>query len=335
MRPFLITVLACASLVCASPAHAETEDTIRKTLPASTATHLKLDADFGSISVQSGTGQTVNMEVFFRGDPPDRAEFNRMLHDFRLDVSQQGSEIRVNGIFVHGWEPAISFVIDNMFSGGSSICRNWQCLTYSRWLRGIDYRISVPKQFSADLSTSGGPIAVSDLKGDVTAHTSGGSITLNGTQGRVIAHTSGGPIRMTDIGGDVDASTSGGGISIEGASGHVKAHTSGGPINAMEIGGTIDASTSGGGVTASLSGQPKGECRLTSSGGPITVKLPGDSRVTLEASTSGGSVSTDFPVQYAGERHRSELHTVLNGGGPLVYVHTSGGGVRILQTGSL
>ena len=348
MRLFLITALVCASSACAS----ETEETVRKSVSASNATLLKLDADFGSISVRSASAPTVSVEVDFQGYPPDRAEFNRMLHDFRLDVAQHGSEIRVEGIFVHGWEPAISFIIDNLFSGGNSICRRWQCLSYSRWLRSMDYRITVPKQFSADVTTAGGPITVSDLKGEVTAHTSGGplrfdridgpvngstsggGITLNSTKGRVVAHTSGGPIRMTDITGDVDASTSGGGISIEGASGRVKAHTSGGPIDAIDIGGPIDASTSGGGVTASLSAQPKGECRFYSSGGPIVVKIPSGSRVNLDASSSGGGVSTDFPVEYHSD-HRNELRTALNGGGPLLYVHTSGGGIRILQTGSL
>ena len=140
---------------------------------------------------------------------------------------------------------------------------------------------------------------------------------------------------MTDITGDVDASTSGGGISIDGASGRVKAHTSGGPISATDIGGTIDASTSGGGVTASLTGQPKGECRFYSSGGPIVVKLPGSSRVNLDASSSGGPVSTDFPVEYRDEHQRNELRAALNGGGPLLSVHTSGGGIRILRSGSL
>ena len=346
-------LLFIAAFLCTAAHASETEETVRKSVPASNANRLKLDADFGSITVQPASAQTVNVEVDFHGDPPDRAEFNRMLRDFRLDVSQYGSEIRVEGVFVHGWEPALSFLIDNIFSGGNSICRKWQCLTYSRWLRGMDYRIAVPKQFSADVATAGGPITVSDLKGEVTAHssggplrfdridgpvngsTSGGGITLYATKGRVIAHTSGGPIRMTDIAGDVDASTSGGGISIEGASGRVKAHTSGGPISATDIGGTIDASTSGGGVTASLTGQPKGECRFYSSGGPIVVKLPGSSRVNLDASSSGGGVSTDFPVEYRDEHQRNELHAALNGGGPLLYVHTSGGGIRILRTGSL
>ena len=351
MRSLLTAALVCASFASFAFA-SETEETVRKSLPASTANRLKLDADFGSITVQPAAGQTVSVDVYFHGDPPNRAEFNRMLHDFRLDVSQHGSEILVEGVFIHGWEPAVSFIIDNLFSPGNSICRRWQCLTYSRWLRGVDYHIAVPKQFSANVSTAGGPITVSALKGEVIAHssggplrfdhiegpvngtTSGGGITLNATKGRVIAHTSGGPIHMTDITGDVEASTSGGGISIEGASGRVKAHTSGGPINATDIGGPIDASTSGGGVTASLSGPPKGECRFYSSGGPIVVKLPSGSRVNLDASSSGGGVSTDFPVEFHSD-NRNELRTALNGGGPLLYVHTSGGGIRILQSGSL
>ena len=88
-------------------------------------------------------------------------------------------------------------------------------------------------------------------------------------------------------------------------------------------------------VTASLLAQPKGECRFYSSGGGISLKLPGDVHVNLDASTSGGRVSTDFAVPYDDNRHHTELRTALNGGGPLVYVHTSGGGISIKRSGSL
>jgi len=340
----LTAALACSIFLYA----AETEDRVRKTAPVSSATGLTLNAEVGSIRIQPGDDKSVEVEVYFRGDPPSRAEFDRMLRDFTLDVAQQGSEIRVTGAFHQGWKPMLS-VWPVIF--GHPICRNGQCLEYSTWLREVEYRVTVPHKFNAQAETSGGSISVSDLAGDVSAHTSGGSlnfgqidgtvtgrtsggsITLARGKGRALLHTSGGSIHITEVGGDVDASTSGGGISIERASGRVKAHTSGGSIEVREVTGAIDASTSGGGVTASLQGQPKEECRLSTSGGSINVSLARDIHVDLDASTSGGSVWTDFPVSNDGDRHHRELHAPLNGGGPLLYLHTSGGGISVRRAG--
>jgi hypothetical protein len=347
MLRLLAAVLACASFLGA----VDTEDRVRKSVSVASATRLSLNAEVGSVRVEPGDEKKVQVEVHFHGSPPSRGEFDRMLRDFTLDVAQQGSDIRVTGAFHDGWKPML-FILP--FAGGHTICRNGQCLEYSSWLREVEYRVTVPRKFAADVETSGGPISVSDLKGEVSARTSGGSlnfddidgpvngrtsggsITLAGGKGRAVVHTSGGSIRITEVAGDVDASTSGGPISIERASGRVRARTSGGGIDIREATGAIDASTSGGGVTASLLGQPKEECRLNTSGGSISVSLGKDIHMDLDASSSGGSVWTDFPVPSSadrGERHHNELRAPLNGGGPLLYLHTSGGGISVRRTG--
>jgi len=346
---FIVAVLACAASVYGS----DIEQSVRKSVAVSSATHLKLNADYGSIGVLPGSGKNVDVEVYFRGDPPSRREFDQMLRDFSLKVTQQGSEVGVEATFTHGWEPLLSFVlIDGLFAR-NSICHHWRCLVYSSWLEEVEFRIAVPQQFDANVATSGGSITVSRLKGEVIAHTSGGglrfdridgpvngstsggSIWVAGATGRTVVHTSGGGIRIADTTGDVDASTSGGSISIDTVSGRIKVHTSGGGIDARDISGAIDASTSGGSVTASLRGQPQQECRFYTAGGSISVSLPSDARVNLDASTSGGGVSTDFPVPYTDGRHRSELRAPLNGGGPLFYLQTAGGSVHLRRAGAL
>jgi hypothetical protein len=344
--------LFAAILAVASLAHADIEDRLHKTLPAASATRLLLNAEFGAIRVEPGNAQDVEVEVYFRGDPASRSEFDRMLRDFKLELTHEGPDVRVSGTFVNGWRPqSVGWIFGSLvFGGGHSICRNGRCLEYSTWLRQVEYRICVPAKFNADVTTLGGPITVSYLKGHVdartsggplnfvgiegpvTGRTSGGGITIEHGKGRTSVHTSGGPIRILEVAGDVEASTSGGPISIERTSGRVKARTSGGPIEIREAEGAIEASTSGGGVTASLVGQPKEECRLNTSGGNIFVSLPREIHMDLDASSSGGRVWTDFPVPYRNDRHERELHVPLNGGGPLLYLHTSGGGISVRRT---
>jgi Putative adhesin len=339
LRSILIA-LACASLLSA----VDLEDHVRKSVPVSSATRLVLNADAGAIRVQPGAVDRVEVDVWLHGDPPSRSEFDRMRHDFTLDVAQQGSEIRVTGAFHKGWVPALASF---PFFGGHQICHEGRCLEYASWLRELEYRVTVPEKFNADVDTWSGPVSVKDLHGEVRAQTSGGPlnferidgpvngrtsggpIKLVGGKGMATVRTSGGPIDIRDVSGDVDAATSGGPISIEGNAGRVHARTSGGPISIERASGPIDASTSGGPVSASLVGQPKEDCRLTTSGGSIDVSLSKSAHVDLDASTSGGHVWTNFDLRSSNDRHSRELHGPINGGGPLLYLHTSGGGISI------
>jgi hypothetical protein len=324
MLRLLATALVCAALLKAVDPE---EDHIRKSIPVSSATRLVLNADAGGIHVQPSASKNVEVDVIFRGNG-SRTEFDRMLHDFTLDVGQQGGDVRVTGAFHRGWVSIWSFW-PMFFGGGHQICHDGRCLEYSSWLREIEYQVTVPDKFAADLETDGGPIDVRDLDGELNARTSGGGIKLEGGKGSASVHTSGGPIWVKQSGGDVEASTSGGPITIEGNVGRVRARTSGGPIVIRDAAGAVDASTSGGPVTASLIGQPKEECRLTTSGGGITVMLAKNIHMDLDASTSGGGVWTDFPLGLSQGRHLSQLRGPLNGGGPLLYLHTSGGGIVV------
>jgi hypothetical protein len=159
--------------------------------------------------------------------------------------------------------------------------------------RSLEYRITIPQKLSADISTSGGPIWLRDLGGRVEAHTSGGPITVEHNFGRASVHTSGGPITVKNANGP------------------------------------IDATTSGGPITATIVSQPSDECRLVTSGGPISVWLVEKAHVDLAASTTGGAVWTDFPLPATYEGPRSSLHAAINGGGPRLYLHTSGGPIAV------
>jgi hypothetical protein len=57
--------------------------------------------------------------------------------------------------------------------------------------------------------------------------------------------------------------------------------------------------------------------------------MGGDIGVDVNARTSGGSVHTEFPVTVQGEIKRSRLDAKLNGGGPELYLRTSGGSIYL------
>jgi DUF4097 and DUF4098 domain-containing protein YvlB len=210
--------------------------------------------------------------------------------------------------------------------------------------------IRVPSQTIVSLSTSGGSIDASRLTGGLGMRTSGGSLRVESVDGNVDGKTSGGSVRMRDVRGDVVASTSGGSIDIVDVRGSLRATTSGGGIDIETVSGELYASTSGGGVRI---GGASGRVEARSSGGPVTVRFaPGNNRggelttsgggvrteldpsvaLTIDASSSGGSVNSDLPVTVQGRIDKDSLRGDLNGGGAVLRLRSSGGGVRISRT---
>lgn len=155
----------------------------------------------------------------------------------------------------------------------------------------VKYEIKVPDHFNLDLDTAGGSIEIDDLTGEIDARTSGGSISVGNINGNVSLNTSGGSISTEDIMGEIDAHTSGGSIRV------------------------------------TFARQPTKNASLTTSGGSITARLPSDVKIELDASTSGGRVRSEFDVN--GKIKKQRIRGTINGGGPQLELHTSGGSVHV------
>jgi hypothetical protein len=315
---------AALALVAAGLAYAGQDTTITKSFKVEPGGKLVLDTDIGSVEVRGTAAGAVDIRV-------EREVRNghdeKILDEFKLGFEQRGNDVYVTGEYDrHG----LSRLFENL----------WNKFR-------VRFVIAVPSAYNADLRTSGGGITVSDLKGEVVSKTSGGSLHFDKITGNVRGNTSGGSIKAGFVDGDVDvhtsggdirieetkgrvlARTSGGGIRISKAWGEVDADTSGGSITAEEVMGALRADTSGGSVTATILSQPKSRCSLSTSGGSITVTLAADIAMDVNAHASGGHVSTDFPVTIQGKIERSSLQAKINGGGPELYLRTSGGGIHI------
>ncbi len=281
------------------------EDKVAKSFQVQPGGKLTLDSSMGSIEVLSTSANEVKINVERIARTHDQREANEILKDLTMDFRQQGNDILIEARYRGDWHNW----------GGSRL--------------QLKYMIQVPRKYSVDLKTGGGSIQVSDLEGNVVAKTSGGSLHFGEINGVVNGRTSGGSITLDRGTGAVDVDTSGGSIQIGKVAASVKAHTSGGSITLDEVMGTVQASTSGGSVSATLTNQPEGDCELTTSGGSVHVKLRKNLNLNLRADCSGGSIHTDIPVTVQGEISRHKLQAKLNGGGPDLYLHTSGGGISI------
>ncbi len=157
-----------------------------------------------------------------------------------------------------------------------------------------------------------------DVRGDVVASTSGGSIDITGVRGSLRATTSGGGIAIDTVSGELYASTSGGGVQVRGAGGRVAAHSSGGSVT----------------VRFAAGNNRGGE--LSTSGGGVRTEVDPSVALTIDASSSGGGVDSELPITGQGPqepfRSSTSLRGDLNGGGAVLRLRSSGGGVRITGT---
>jgi len=319
----LILLLTVGFLLAQSfSIYAGDEKIITKTFKVNSGGKLLLNADFGSVRVntieQKAVKITVKME-FRQWDEEDVKEFMDRLE---LDFSQTGDDISVIAKLPKKW-----------MRSGENV--------------KIEFDMEVPRQYHLDLNTSGGSIWIDDLEGEVNARTSGGSLRLGNIVGPVDVKTSGGSIQLEGCKGDAYVKTSGGSITIGNVEGEVNAHTSGGSVNIGQVSGMVDTKTSGGSITvekakgsvnartsggsirAYISEQPREDCTLTTSGGTIKVYLDSQVAVYVDAKTSSGHVKTDFEVLMQGRQDDNSLRGKISSGGPELYLRTSGGNVYI------
>jgi DUF4097 and DUF4098 domain-containing protein YvlB len=285
------------------------QDIITKNYPVGSGGTLLLESDIGSITVQGADTDSVEIEILREVKTNNEKRADEILKDLDVQFNHSGDNVSIEAKYKK-----------------RGIKGFWNNI--GKYLR-VKYIITVPSEYNVDLHTRGGSITVEDLHGEILSQTSGGSLNFDNIKGNISGKTSGGSISIGEVVGRSNIQTSGGKIHIRLAEGPVEAHTSGGSITVEEVMGTIEAHTSGGSVTAYLSRLPDSDCRLTTSGGSITVYLSMDMSLDVNAKTTGGNVHTDFPVSIRGEIDKNSMRAQMNGGGPELYLRTSGGSIYL------
>jgi DUF4097 and DUF4098 domain-containing protein YvlB len=240
-----------------------------------------------------------------------------------LKVEADGADVRVSGndsnqVVVHmvyrgSQESADSMKLDAVQKDDTvDVTMRRAKRSWLSWIGSSSegtVEVTVPRRFAVDVRTGGGGITLRDTVGAATLNTSGGDVTARNLTGNIELRTSGGTILAESIRGDVDADTSGGDVRL------------------MQIDGVIRGNTSGGSVRCALKGANRG-ITATTSGGDVELLLPRATAGNLEATTSGGQIKTEIPVTTTTVKE-GRLEGPVNGGGPLIKAHTSGGNIAL------
>lgn len=308
----LLRPLCSAGLLLglALTAEARIDRVVEKEFKVAGPGSLKVEAEGGSIRVVPGGDAVVRVKAKQRIRADSEAEADELLKKLELTLEQSGNDVRLaaryerraSGFHFGSWPPV-----------------------------NVDFEVTVPAAFATELRTSGGNISVGDLTGKARLRTSGGNLTLGKMGDTVEGQTSGGNITLGEARGPTELKTSGGSITVGRVAGPAELTTSGGSIKIDSAEARLRAHTSGGSIRAGISGALKEECSLTTSGGSIRVAVDKAAAFRLDASCSGGGVDADglTITLEKGTRGKDRLAGAVNGGGPLLKLRTSGGGISI------
>jgi hypothetical protein len=128
---------------------------------------------------------------------------------------------------------------------------------------------------------------------------------------------------------NVSLRTENGVVRLENVQGKITAASTNGPVFGRGVSGSIDASTVNGGIEMELT-SVNGDSKVVTVNGPVTLALGKDVNAQLEASAVNGGVVVHESLRLtADEKSQRRITGRINGGGPLVVVQTTNGGVRV------
>jgi DUF4097 and DUF4098 domain-containing protein YvlB len=300
---------ACLLAAFTASASAKIERDVEKTFQVQPGVHINVSTAGGEIRIESSNDPVVKIVAKEHIRAGSDAEADIMLQKLDLKLEQNGNEVNATATY----ESSMGFHFGS-----------WPPVQ-------VDFIVTVPASASADLKTSGGDIIVGDLEGAVRAHTSGGDVKLGSIGGNIDASTSGGNVVLGEGRSSVRLSTSGGNVSAKHLVGPSDLRTSGGDIKVDSVENTLKAETSGGDVKAGFDGELKGYCYLSTSGGQVKASVGKQFGFHLDAATSGGEVEASgltITIDHGG-MGRSSLAGLVNGGGPVLKLRSSGGDIEV------
>jgi len=183
---------------------------------------------------------------------------------------------------------------------------------------------------AVDVESGSGSVTLTRLGGSARGSTGSGSIDANAIAGALTVSTGSGSIHAAGVNGAIHARTGSGGIDIaQTGPGDVDAQAGSGTVRLHGIRGGVRASTGSGGLD--VQGALAGDWRLSASSGSIHVDLLPGQGFELDATTGSGSIDVGPPITLSGKVDRRRVQGTVGGGGPLLHVRTSSGGVQIRQ----
>ena len=128
----------------------------------------------------------------------------------------------------------------------------------------------------------------------------------------------------------VNVTNTNGQVVVNALAGKVVASTTNGAVKGTNLTGGVDGRTTNGSVSIEMASVGPDPVSLETTNGSVTLMLPEKAKATVSASVTNGGITVgaldNFEVT---EKSRRRLEGRLNGGGTLVELRTTNGGIRL------
>ncbi|MDR3626184.1 MAG: hypothetical protein P4L45_05100 [Ignavibacteriaceae bacterium] len=157
------------------------------------------------------------------------------------------------------------------------------------------FDIVVPSEFDIELNTMGGSLTIDGVNGKISGQTMGGGLTLSNLKGYLDLSTMGGNVSLTKSEVDGNVHTMGGEVDFEDITGDVKGSSMGGKVTMKNVtrksgestGDEVDISSMGGEINVDTA--PNG-ANVSTMGGEINIS---SAKKFVKAKTMGGNIKID------------------------------------------
>jgi hypothetical protein len=293
--------------------------TVDRTFSVNGPVRLELTNGSGDSKVVVGSPGEVRIHAEYRVRSWSESSARRRTGEIRTNppFSQEGNLIRVGGAGLH--TNAVVF----------------------------NYSITVPPETEIHAASGSGSIAMTGVKGPVSATTGSANISLSNLAGDVQAHSGSGTISLASIQGQVHATTGSGDIAIASVHGDVRIQTGSGVIRIASPAGAVVASTGSGSVSVAdamedlrlrsgsgniaVTGDPQGGTYwdFHTSSGNVALQVTPKASFRFYAKTNSGDIDAAIPVVMEGTAGKHALRARIGDGKGRVEVETSSGNVAL------
>ena len=127
----------------------------------------------------------------------------------------------------------------------------------------------------------------------------------------------------------IDASNTNGLVVVSDFSGKVRARTTNGGVTGKGLSGGVDAAATNGRVNIELAAVGSDPIALRTTNGGVSLTVPESAKADISAAVTNGGISVTGVKLEISEQSRRRLEGKLNGGGTLIDLRTTNGGVRL------
>jgi hypothetical protein len=298
-RSLAVSALMLIAFACAANA----EEYV-KTYPVAHRADVRIHADESSIHVITSDSNQVEFRV--RSEGIAALQFGQQVH---VDSHQSGDEVELTVKVARG----ITIGFNN---------------------RTLKTEVHMPRNADLLIDTHDGAVEVASIDGNITIRTKDGAIKASQLSGHIELNTGDGGINVDGLKGESRLHTGDGSVDLLNIDGKLQAASGDGSIHVEGRFDSLDISSGDGSVSARVArgSRMSSPWKVRTKDGSVRLALPPDLQANLDVSTRDGHIASDLPVTVHGDIGRSQVQGTLNGGGPLLTVHTGDGAIRLNGT---